>query len=328
MPSNNEKKSFFGKVKDVSSDIGNSLFSADHEKIVDNLKASQALKTDEKAFTGWTNERIDFCRSLWGEFDPITKEYEEIIRPGGIGETSHLCVAMGLGRQKSFLDLTTSIGGSFRKLVKDYGLWADGMEPDPDLAKYAMHLSKIRGMSRTAPISPYDIESLKLGALKFHGILAQQLFSRSLDKRKIFATIHQSLKESGHLVFTDFVIPSELSSDDPQLQEFTRSYYHQLHLTTAREFRQILAELDYDIRTFRDYTATYKSQLIYSWNKIINKIKSDDSIKATPKALSQEAKLWMPIFECIGARKLGIVHCHAIRKQLPDEEEIGIGENG
>jgi 16S rRNA A1518/A1519 N6-dimethyltransferase RsmA/KsgA/DIM1 with predicted DNA glycosylase/AP lyase activity len=101
----------------------------------------------------WGEHRRKLVQMLWGQ---------GFTMPGGAEYAINLVNGFLLNPAVSMLEVGACLGGGTRAVVDKFRAYVTGLEPDEELAKEGMAISKVYSISDKAPIHPLDIKSLEL----------------------------------------------------------------------------------------------------------------------------------------------------------------------
>lgn len=255
----------------------------------------------------WTPERIALAQEVWGAGCCGPTEAEAIIR---------LIKPAGLNPAMRMLDLGAGLGGATRIVAKHFGAWATGLEADPDLAAAGAEISRQSDLSKKAVIEPFDPGALEPAEQPYNCVFSKEFLFCVEDKRSMLEAIKSLVKEPGHLVFTDYVLPAP-GKTSPALEAWIEAEPVRPHPWAAEDYVAALQELEFDVRVAEDFTATVKGQITAAWSAYMTAMEAANPCGAAPPALAFEVGLWMRRAELLESGDLQVCRFHAMRKEDP-----------
>ncbi len=255
----------------------------------------------------WTPERIALAQEVWGEGFCGPTDAKAIIR---------LVKPAGLSPAMRMLDLGAGLGGSTRIVAKHFGAWATGLESDPDLAAAGAEISGQSDLSKKAVIEPFDPGAIEPAEQPYNCVFSKEFLFCVEDKRALLEAIKPQVKEPGHLIFTDYVLPAPGMSS-PTLEAWIEAEPVRPHPWASEDYVQTLKELDFDVRVAEDFTATVKGQITAAWSAYMTSMEAANAGGAAPPALAYEVDLWMQRAKLLESGDLKVFRFHAMRKEDP-----------
>jgi cyclopropane fatty-acyl-phospholipid synthase-like methyltransferase len=212
--------------------------------------AAPARETLVEPLAPWENPAMRIEQLAWGE---------GCSKPGGSDYFLELSRPLGLDATKSILEFGTGLGGGARALRHNTGVWIEGYELEPELARAARQLA-IRGrMEKGVDIACYSPQDFAPRPGGYDCILSRETLYRIENKEDLLVKFEQALKPRGHLMITDFVLTPGTSAKDPKLKAFGSgplAFWPTEHY--VRHFR----ERNFDLRINEDITATYRKLVL------------------------------------------------------------------
>lgn len=229
----------------------------------------------------WHAAPAEISERMWGE---------GFVSPGAQFITDLMVKPLGINKEMNVLDLSAGLGGLIRKIVKDYGAYITGLEPDPEVAKRGMELSQRAGKAKHASIEHYNPESLSLTRL-YDCIIARETVYRVKDKEKFLTTLSTGLKARGQVVFTDYIV-------NPEDRENPAILAWQQFETLARpiglvEMAEVWAKTGVKLRVNEDLSEYYKKEIQKGLQKLATFLATGVQPDAETKiALQRRIKMW------------------------------------
>ena len=160
-------------------------------------RPSRAKPPPQPKIERWSEPHIDFLQQVWGE---------GFLTPGGEAGLLKLVKPIGLNPSMSLLDIGAGLGGPARLMAKTFGVWVSGLDQRPQIAKHGLALSAKAGLEKKAPITPFDPETFDGKAKSYDCVFSKECFFAIKHKEQLIKTIGKLLKDTGHVLFTDFVL--------------------------------------------------------------------------------------------------------------------------
>ncbi len=237
--------------------------------------------------TYWSPARITAAQMVWGK---------GFARPGDEAYLMSLVNVAGLKPDMSILDLSGGLGGAARALSERFGgLWINGFEMSPELAKIGMEQAKMAGMTKKVPLESFD-PAKPHWKKKFDFAFARETFYQVEKKEIPLLAIAKSLKPTGQCLLTDLVIREEgLSS--PALDAWKASEPNPVYPWTVDKYREFFEKLTLPMSLSPlDLTEGYCNLIVSGWwnaqNAILRAKKSGDYDEEVLATLGDEAERW------------------------------------
>lgn len=198
----------------------------------------------------WENPAMRIAQLAWG--DGCSK-------PGGGDHLLELSRPLGLDATKSILEFGTGLGGGARALRRDTGVWIEGYEIEPDLARAAKQLAIRAREEKGVDIACYSAQDFAPRPGGYDCILSTETLYRIENKEDLLIKFEQALKPRGQMLITDFVLAPGASAKDPRLKAFAPgplAFWPAAHY--ARHFR----DRNLDMRISEDITADYRKLVL------------------------------------------------------------------
>jgi SAM-dependent methyltransferase len=212
--------------------------------------ATPAQETLVEPLAPWENPAMRIEQLAWGE---------GCSKPGGSDYLLELSRPLGLDATKSILEFGIGLGGGARALRQDTGVWIEGYELEPDLARGARQLA-IRGrMEKGVDISCYSPNDFSPRPGGYDCILSSETLYRVENKGDLLVKFEQALKPRGQLLITDFILTPGTSAKDPKLKAFGSG---PLDFWPAAHYVRHFRDRNFDLRVNEDITAAYRKLVL------------------------------------------------------------------
>jgi SAM-dependent methyltransferase len=218
---------------------------------LNNSTADFASKNAATKNTGplWHALPGEISEKMWGN---------GYVTPGDEYITERLIGPLGLSKDMSLLDLSAGLGGRLRKTTDEYGVYIDGLEPDPEIAARGREMSVLSGHGKHAKIRTYDPKNLSSDH-KHDCVLARETIYRIDDKEKFVKSIIQCCKAKVQVSFTDYIVNPE-SKNQPAILAWC-AYEKGANPIGLVEMAEIWAKAGVTLRVHDDMTEYYKSEV-------------------------------------------------------------------
>lgn len=252
----------------------------------------------------WETSRIRLAEALWGE---------GFISPGGPDYVLSMIKFFGLDPSMSVLDLGAGLGGATRVMCEKFGVWARGLEEDPQLVEAGMALSTKAGMAKRAPIEGFDPESLELKPKSIDCIFSKEYLYRVEHKRELLRTLEGALKGRGQLLFTDYVLAKAHGSSD-LLEAWKESEPSPPHLWSVQDYENAFGKLHLDIRVIDDITEAFHKMVTTRWAAYMLSIKTHGLDDDLASCLMEEVERWTRRMQLLESDEVHICRFHVVKK--------------
>lgn len=255
-----------------------------HPEVVEaEAEAEADIEMGEGANQHWPEARLKIVQDIWGK---------DFLKPGGAEDVVALVRPLALTSDHTVLDIGAGLGGSSRTIANETGAWVNGFEANADLAQAAMHLSKMAGMTRKAPIAALPPEGPDLKPKSVNAMFSKEAIYKIEDKETLFTAVDGILRPHGQIMLTDYVAKAENLST-PDLEAWSAQERTPAHLWTTDGYRRYFEANGYDIRVAEDITDKYYSTVVQGFSKFSNTIKSFRGDKEMEEWSVREAEFWV-----------------------------------
>lgn len=255
----------------------------------------------------WNDARVEVVQMAWGKGHSL---------PGGDQYVLGLVKPLLLKPEHTVIDLNAGLGGGPRILAKKFNLWLEAHERDQDLSDIGNDLSIDLNQDGQAPIVQADPNAMDLKEDKYDAILARELFFSLTDKKAAFENIATALKSNASILFTDFVLANRNREDDT-LADWRAAEPFKPTPSTMEEYRELLADLKYEVRVFEDITDEYIEIIESGWRNLLVAAKDGKLATAMVDMLMDEGKLWQARVNAMKSGRLKLIRCHAMMRKGP-----------
>lgn len=252
----------------------------------------------------WETARIRLAEALWGE---------GFLTPGGPDYVLSMIKFFGLDPSMSVLDLGAGLGGATRTMCEKYGVWARGLENDPQVAEAGMALSTKAGMAKRAPIEQFEPETLDLKPKSIDCLFSKEYLYRVEHKRELLRALENGLKARGQFLFTDYVMAKAHHSSD-LLEAWKEVEPAPPHLWSLEDYRNAFTKLHLDVRVIDDITEPFHKMVTSRWAAYMLSIKSDGIDEELSSVLVKEVELWTRRMQLLEADELHVCRFHVVKK--------------
>ena len=156
-------------------------------------------------------------------------------------------------------------------------------------------------------------EAPKFKENSFNAALIYECMTPIEDKIMIINSIAASLRENGHFIMADFVLPS---SDPPN--ELVRNWYgyepEKPKLWTARRTYDAIKNAGLEVRIAEDFTAEYRSMVLTGWLKLLSGLSKKELTPDFAHALIKECEYWIFRVAALDSGGLKVYRYHAIKE--------------
>lgn len=258
----------------------------------------------------WSEQRAAVAQLIWGE---------DATEPGGPARTWDMVRTMGLDSSNTLLDMSAGLGGAARLIAKQSGAWVTGMEPSKTLARQAMARSSAAGMAKRAPVQYYDPETLELPARTFDAVVARDVFFTSKNKEALFATIAESMKGGGQIVFTDYLLREPGLERDEAVSEWIEAEPVRPSLWSVEEVVHYLRTIGLAVRVTEDITQEHRAQIVEGMAALQAKREGLHKLdKSVADVLIAEAEHWARRVAVLDAGSVRVYRIYARKPDLGD----------
>lgn len=199
----------------------------------------------------WPARRLDAVQRLWGEDFAAAGEAEHL------GKVVPL---LGLSEKTSLLLVGAGLGGAGQLIVEQTGAWVTGYESEAELAALGEERTRLKGLSRRAPVKFGEYDNLRLKPRSFDTCVTLEKLYTVADKKKALASIVEALRANGELWYTDFALPS---TDPPNraVRDWADSEPVAPTLWPASVTQALLGKFNLDVHAPVDITHEHRNRV-------------------------------------------------------------------
>ena len=252
----------------------------------------------------WNAGRIALVQEVWGE---------GLVGPGDHDRLLNLIKPLGLNPEINMLDLGAGLGGPARLYSDTFGIWVTGHETDSDLAAAGMEISTMGGFTKKAPISSFDPENLELKEKSYDRIFSKEFLFTVEDKERLFRVIETGLKDNGHILFTDYIVPDG-GGQSKALDGWLKAEPVLPRPWSMEKYLKLLTALKLDIRVNEDISQETQVLISRAWANYMGKVEENGLHSKLRPILMEEAQLWARRAKLIESGQLQVCRIHAIKK--------------
>ncbi|WP_200343350.1 methyltransferase domain-containing protein [Rhodovibrio sodomensis] len=261
-----------------------------------------AVRAPEKPLP-WDDERISLVQDVWGP------GFET---PGGGEDVLTLLKPVGLNPKMSIMELGAGLGGATRAVCKEFGVWINGIEGDPDLARAGQKLSEIAGLTKKAPIHAEALREVEIKPNSLDVVFAREAFVTLPDKVRLLHMIEKGLKPKGQLLFTDYVLAS-VGDHSEELQAWKEGEPDTPAPWAVSDWEDALKELRLDVRIKEDRSDRQIAAIKSGWAEFMQQAALDGRLERYGQLALEECDLWTRRLNALESRALRVFRFHAIK---------------
>lgn len=238
------------------------------------------IQTTPTANGTWTITRPALAEMLWGEGWHL---------PLGEHITSVMVRSFGLTKEMAVLDLAAGLGGSGRQIVAEFDSYVTGFEADAE--RVAHGNAALRGaLSRHLTLAHYVPTSFK-AKQRYDGIIANELLYQIANKKAFVTEIAASLKDHGHISWTDLVLQDD-QSDKMIIQNWLAVEPAGSQPLLLSDVVKLWKALGFDVRVSEDRTSHYIDAVTIGLTQLIRSLEKADIASDTKPIITKEIEFW------------------------------------
>jgi SAM-dependent methyltransferase len=259
-------------------------------------------RSDLPADSNWAAARVRICDSVWGE---------GFVAPGGAHYALDKVLPFPPGRDTSVLDLSAGLGGRMAELARDAHVTVAGLEQDAEFVDHAQERAARADRTGVLPIDTFNPERLNLRGVKYHCIVARELFFTVADKTALLTTLRDGLRRNGTLSFADFVLAEFDQNEGPVMEQWHRTEPLTPRPWPIDAYRASLEELGLETVHFEDDSEHYRGLVIGAWRRFLDGLDSNRLDRAFVGALMPEAEMWLHRMRALESGQLRLIRVTA-----------------
>ena len=211
------------------------------------------------------------------------------------------------------LDLAAGLGGFNRSVAVALDALVEGMETDESIAKMGAGRAARVALDKQAPIAHYVAHNPYLKVDRYDCVYAHEAFHKILDKKYLLTEIWKSLKEEGHLIFSDLIYPDPEAENAKDVRAWISSEPETPDPWRKDEYEEALGELGFKIHAFKDDTERYQAVIKEAWANFADTLDEKKIDRRFVDVMMYEAKRWQCRMQAIKDGHLRFVQVHAVR---------------
>lgn len=263
---------------------------------------------DEDAFdepaSPWPESRLRLLQRLWGE---------GFVRSGEFEYLREFLPLLGLTEKNSLLLIGAGLGGAGQMIVDETSAWVTGYENQKELADLGKLRAKMTGMTKRAPVNFCDFAALKLRAKSFDTCVSIESLYTTPDKKSALTSIAESLRGTGELWYTDFVLPNHEPPNDV-VQAWSEALPHAVHLWPGTVTQTLLKTLDLDVQPPDDITKAYRGRIFKSLLTFLASTNKAE-LREIVDGVFQELEFLGKLINALDSGGLKVYRFHAYKKR-------------
>jgi ubiquinone/menaquinone biosynthesis C-methylase UbiE len=224
-----------------------------------------------------------------------------------------LIAPLGLNPKMTFADLNAGAGGAARAISESAGIWVTAMEPNGVLAAHGMEESSMAGLGKKAPIVAYDPEASELRPNGFDCVFVKELFFTVVNKRRLITEISKSLKKSGQLLFTDYLLAKTGNMED-STQNWMAHEPVRPEMWSIKQAHDYVEKQGLEIRIEDDMTQEMCGLILRGWRQALPNFRPGHFEPELGDALLAEAELWARRLTVLLSGDVRVYRIHAFKK--------------
>jgi len=258
----------------------------------------------------WPAKRLNVVEKLWGE---------GYVTPGGAEQVEKMLPLLELSSKKSALLLGPGLGGINETIVERTGAWLTALERDTELATIGMAAMQRANLKKQAPVHPSTMEEMQLKPKSFDVMISFEGTLTVADKKALFASVCDSLRPNGEMMFTAFVLPDTNPPND-QVKAWMAAEPENAkpQLWPAEAMVGLLNSLNMEVRPFDDISVDYKKWVLKGFLRFLADISKAEILSVANELLS-EVEYWTKRVTAIESGGVKVCRFHAIK--LPDKRK-------
>ena len=239
------------------------------------------------------------------------------IQPGNADHYVEMAKTLTLSKKKSMAIIGAGLGGPARDISRATEVWVTAYEARLKAAEEGQRQSDMAGMSKRVPISHFDPETIEFPESKFHAIASFEIFCFIENKERLLQQCEMSLKPSGSLLFTDYVVKEDVPGEERLAQLFAPKW-GQPFLWTPDQYASAVAESGLGLRVQEDVTQNYIDLIQQAeplWTKLLSDLEgSSTSLQsAIYNSVGSEHAEWLSRLEAMQSGELSVYRYLALK---------------
>eukprot|EP00439_Symbiodinium_sp_Y106_P089092 s1_g1628.t1 len=272
-------------------------------------KPRMAIDPAECAPVDPVEERLQIIQSIWGEGNSL---------PGGSAMTLNLLAEAKPSADSVIADLSAGLGGGVRHVASTLGATVHGFERDEPLALAAQKAIDSSDVAERASIKPLLSNRFDEALDKdtYNIVVAREFLCFVADNKSALSAVGESLSPNGSFVFTDFVLANR-ATENKSIIEWRQAEPDKPYPSTVDEYRELLHELRFDVKSMDDITRSYVAAIQSGWKTLVESLKSGSFSRTYVDALMEEGQVWLARSRALESGQLRVVHGRAVMQRGP-----------
>ena len=239
------------------------------------------------------------------------------IQPGNAEHYVEMAKTLALTQKKSMAVIGAGLGGPARDISRATDVWITAYEARLKAAEEGQRQSKMAGVGKRVEISHFDPETVELPENKFHAIASFEIFCFVENKERLLQQCEMSLKPSGSLLFTDYVVKEDTPPDE-RLTELFAPKWGQPFLWTPHQYAAAVSESGLGLRVQEDVTQSYVDLIQQAeplWTKLLSDLEgSSTSLQsAIYNSVGAEHAEWVSRLEALQSGEISVYRYLALK---------------
>jgi len=239
------------------------------------------------------------------------------IQPGNAEHYVEMAKTLALTQKKSMAVIGAGLGGPARDISRVTDVWITAYEARLTAAKEGQRQSDMAGMSKRVEIAHFDPDTIDLPENKFHAIASFEIFCFVEQKERLLQQCEMSLKPSGSLLFTDYVVKEDVPSQERLAQLFAPKW-GQPFLWTPHQYAAAVSESGLGLRVQEDVTQSYVDLIQQAeplWTKLLSDLEgSSTSLQsAIYNSVGAEHAEWVSRLEALQSGEVSVYRYLALK---------------
>jgi SAM-dependent methyltransferase len=168
-------------------------------------------------------------------------------------------------------------------------------------------------LDKQAPISHFLPHNPFLRVDRYDCVYGHEAFYRILDKLNLFNEIWKSMKEGGHLIFTDLVYAGRDVKITDEIRNWVNAEPEAPDPWTPEEYREKFEKLGFEFVSFEDDTPRYQQLIKDGWANFTDTLDEQGIDRRFVDIMMHEANIWQCRMQAIKSGNLRFLRIHAQR---------------
>lgn len=254
-------------------------------------------------------ERLKIIQSIWGEGNAL---------PGGSAMTLNLLEDSKPSADSVIADLSAGLGAGVRHMASTLGATVLGFERDESLALAAQKATESTDVAERVSIQPFSPHRIDEALDKdaYNIVVAREFLCFVADNKSALSAVGESLGPNGSFIFTDFVLANR-ATENKSVIEWRQAEPDKPYPSTVDEYRELLHELRFDVKSMDDITRSYTAAIQSGWKALVESLKSGSFSRSYVDALMEEGRVWLARSRALESGQLRVVHGRAVMQRGP-----------